>query len=219
MALPLLLQSWWESPRRQSWGLRSFSSISTIFLIIPSTAPSACLQMIASCTDLSKTDSIAKWETQWLMEFNVDKCFIVQAGRGRRGSPCKYILHGQELDQSDSAKYLGVTLTSDLKWNMHVKNVTQKANDTLGLIRRNLRIASKTIKTRAYQALVRPHLEYASTVWDPHTQINTQRLRWCSGVQPDMYATAGTTSVVSVKCLGSWTEGALPVAVGTHDCA
>ena len=34
----------------------------------------------------------------------------------------------------------------------------------------------RLIKTYAYQWLVRPHLEYASTVWDPHTQKNIYKL-------------------------------------------
>ena len=34
----------------------------------------------------------------------------------------------------------------------------------------------KAVKTQAYEALVVPHLEYACTVWDPHTQLNVRRL-------------------------------------------
>ena len=60
--------------------------------------------------------------------------------------------------------------------NQHINNITNKANSILGLLRRNLRIPSQTIKTHAYQSLVRPHLEYASTVWDPHTQKNIHKL-------------------------------------------
>ena len=46
----------------------------------------------------------------------------------------------------------------------------------LGILCRNLIISSHTVKTHAYQALVRPHMEYASSVWDPHTQCNTRKL-------------------------------------------
>ena len=74
-----------------------------------------------------------------------------------------YTLHNQHLSETVSAKYLGVTITSDLQWNQHINNITNKVNSILGLLRRNLRIPSQTIKTHAYQSLVRPHLEYAST--------------------------------------------------------
>ena len=44
----------------------------------------------------------------------------------------------------------------------------------LGFIRRNIKTNNRTIKTNAYFTLVRPHLEYCSTVWNPHhrEQVN-----------------------------------------------
>ena len=110
------------------------------------------------------------------MEFNVGKCFAMRVGRQRGRSKIDspmYILHGQVLCITDTTKYLGLTITSDLNWNSHNEKVTFKANSVLGLLRRNLRIASKAVKT---QALVRPHLEYACTVWDRHTQVNVRRI-------------------------------------------
>ena len=49
-------------------------------------------------------------------------------------------------------------------------------NSVLGLLRRNLKISSQAVKTQAYQSLVRPHLEYASTVWSPHTSDNIKKV-------------------------------------------
>ena len=40
----------------------------------------------------------------------------------------------------------------------------------LALIQRNLKISSIETKELAYEALVRPQLEYASTVWSPWQQ-------------------------------------------------
>ena len=106
------------------------------------------------------------------MEFNVGKCFAMRVGRQRGRSkmdPPTYILHGQVLCITDSTKYLDrLTITSHLKWNSYIQNVTSKANSVLGLLSRNLRIVSKAVRTQAYDALVRPHLEYACTVWDLH---------------------------------------------------
>jgi len=41
-------------------------------------------------------------------------------------------------------------------------------NEILGFLRRNLKIHNKKVKEQAYKTLVRPHLEYAAAVWDPH---------------------------------------------------
>ena len=87
-----------------------------------------------------------------------------------------YTLHDHPLPITDSTKYLGITISNDLKWNKHISNITSNANSTLGILRRNLRLSSHTVKTHAYQALVRPHLQYPFAVWDPHTHCNTHKL-------------------------------------------
>ena len=87
-----------------------------------------------------------------------------------------YKLHDHPLQSTDSVKYLGLTLISDLKFNTHINNVTAKANSILGLLRRNLKISSQAVKTQAYQSLVRSHLEYAATVLSPHTSDNIRKV-------------------------------------------
>ena len=121
-------------------------------------------------------NSIAQWELTWQMKFNIDKCYTMQAGRTRHNIINTYILHDHPLPITDSAKYLGITISNDLKWNKHISNITSKANSTHGILRRHPRLSSHTVKTHAYQALVRPHLEYAPAVWDHHTHCNTQKL-------------------------------------------
>ena len=85
-----------------------------------------------------------------------------------------YKLHDHPLAKVEHSKYLGITLKSNLKWNKHINSITNKANQSLGFLKRNLKIKSSAVKSHAYKAFVRPKLEYASAVWDPHTrtQIN-----------------------------------------------
>ena len=47
-------------------------------------------------------------------------------------------LEGTVLENVESIKYLGVILTSDLKWNSHIRNVCSKANRTVGFLGRSL---------------------------------------------------------------------------------
>ena len=79
-----------------------------------------------------------------------------------------YTLEGTVLENVDNIKYLGVTITNDLKWNTHISNICTKANRTLGFLRRTLFSCPQNVKEAAYKGMVRPILEYGSSVWDPH---------------------------------------------------
>ena len=77
-------------------------------------------------------------------------------------------LEGTVLENVERIKYLGVTITSDSNWNSHVRNVRTKANRTLVFLRRNLFSCPQDVKEAAYKSMVRPILEYGSSLWDPH---------------------------------------------------
>ena len=69
-----------------------------------------------------------------------------------------------------NTKYLGVTIQDDGKFDQHISNTTNAGNKMLGFVRRNLRVNSKSAREKAYKMLVRPKVEYAASVWDPHTK-------------------------------------------------
>ena len=115
-------------------------------------------------------DNLNEWAHKWQMSFNADKCSILRIYRCHNPIDYQYKIGGQELTTVQHHPYLGVELTRDLNWNKHISNIVGKANRTLGFMRRNLSNCPEKIKKQAYHALVRPHLEYASSVWDPHVQ-------------------------------------------------
>ena len=79
------------------------------------------------------------------------------------------MLLGSVLEQVDCYKYLGVLLTSDLSWSFHVGSICTKARHVLGLLyRRFPGSTSQNSLKQLYLSLVRPHMEYACQVWDPH---------------------------------------------------
>ena len=102
------------------------------------------------------------------MRFQPVKCNMMQLTRKRiKKIHASYTLEGTNLENVESIKYLRVTITSDLRWNTHVSNVCTKANRTLGFLRRNLYSCLQEVKEAAYKGLVRPVLDYGSSVWDP----------------------------------------------------
>ena len=134
-------------------------------------------------------DTLQTWENKRDMEFNPSKCQVLQITRARKPIPTKYFLHNQELEITNCARYLGVDLSNNLCFNNHVDRICNSANKTLGFLRQNLHVNDQKLKTIAYQATVRPVLEYCSSCWDPYTQRNTQKLemvqrrvaRWVTG--------------------------------------
>ena len=97
-------------------------------------------------------------------------------GRGRKTQTHMYELRGTVLGCVTSEKYLRVYLNHDLKWDNHIDQVSSKAAQKLGFIRRNLRCAPADCKKLVYIALVRSGMEYASISWDPHTTSNADKL-------------------------------------------
>ena len=87
-----------------------------------------------------------------------------------------YILHDHILEPVSSAKYLGITLQSNLKWNQHHDNIVANGNKSLGFLKRNLKISNTDVKSRAYQSIVRPKLEYSCSVWDPHNAKSVNKI-------------------------------------------
>ena len=79
------------------------------------------------------------------------------------------ILQDQILEQVQSAKYLGITITDTLAWGQHISVVTAKATRTL----RNLAFAPRQTKEAAYKTL---QLEYASPIWHPYLKSQTQQI-------------------------------------------
>ena len=93
-------------------------------------------------------------------------------------SPYKseHILHGQVLETVTCARYLGVDISSNISWSSHIDRVVGNANRSLGYIRRNIKSKSKDVRESAYNTIVRPQLEYASAVWDPHTKEHISKI-------------------------------------------
>lgn len=122
-------------------------------------------------------DKLYNWSLKWEMNFNIDKCHITQITLCKNSIKNVYKLGSFILPYCNSFKYLGVTVSSDLKFKSHINNISTKASNTLNFVRRNLYFCNQEYKTKAYTSLVRPILEYASPAWDPHSDVDIYCLK------------------------------------------
>ena len=84
--------------------------------------------------------SLGQWEADWQMKFNVAKSHSMKVTRHQHHKQIlfDYSLHNQTLENVQSAKYLGITITDNMDWGQHVSEISSKATKTLGFLRRNL---------------------------------------------------------------------------------
>ena len=148
---------------------RLFADDCLLYRTISSHQDAECLQK-----DL---DSLQKWETQWGMQFNPEKCEVVRITLKRRPVISNYFIHNSALKTVGHAKYLGVTLDSKLSFNAHIDTICKKANSTRAFIMRNTKGCPRSLRSKAYSTFVRPTLEYASAAWDPHTIQNIKKIQ------------------------------------------
>ncbi|XP_069103772.1 uncharacterized protein [Argopecten irradians] len=74
------------------------------------------------------------------------------------------------IQQVTEEKDLGVTIDQQLKFTRHIEASAKKANQIQGVLKRSLKYLNKRSFCNLYKAMVRPHLEYASTVWTTNTK-------------------------------------------------
>ena len=100
-------------------------------------------------------DRLGNWARKWGMRFQPVKCNMMQLTRKHLNKiQASYTLEGAVLENMDDIKYLGVTITNDLKWNTHTSSICTKANSTLGFLRQTLFSCPQNVKKVAYKGMV-----------------------------------------------------------------
>ena len=110
---------------------------------------------------------------------NIAKCHSMRVTQHPPDKPIQfdYTLHQQRLEQVQSAKYLGLTITDDLDWGQRISEISAKATKTMGFLWRNLAFAPRHTKEVAYKTLVHPKLEYAAPIWHPYHESQMRQVK------------------------------------------
>ncbi len=118
-------------------------------------------------------DAVTEWTRDWLMRLNASKCKIIHFG-GSDVNHAAYSIEDlstnsrSELEKSECERDLGVNISSDLKWKTHINIIAAKANKVLGMLVKTFTSRDAELWKMLYVSLVRPHFEFASSVWNPY---------------------------------------------------
>ena len=116
----------------------------------------------------SALDKLSEWSKKWLLKFNNEKCKVMHVGSNNKEH--EYVMETIPLLKTDLEKDLGFWVSKDLKWNHHINIAVNKANRVLGMIKNSFNYLDETSLKLLFTSLVRPHLEYAATIWNPNSK-------------------------------------------------
>ena len=116
---------------------------------------------------------LLQWSDIWLLKFNAEKCKTLHVGK-KQDNP--YSMDGVTLETVHEEKDVGVFMEYDLSFKTHINTKINKANSVMGVIRRSFSHLDSSIFKKLFKALVRPHLEYAAPVWNPHLKYLSDQI-------------------------------------------
>ena len=77
---------------------------------------------------------------------------------------------------SDIVGALDIVEHQTLSFTQHINRTTANASKSLGHLKRNILTKNPAIREAAYKTIVRPQVEYASSVWSPYTKKDINKI-------------------------------------------
>ena len=125
---------------------------------------------------------IKDWCDKWSMSLNSSKCKIMHFGKKNPGRKY-YVDNGDErvtLGVTEAEKDLGVIIANNCKNNLQAEKSINRANYELGRLRKTFQFFNLKLFRILYPTFIRPHLEFASAVWNRLSKGHQNRME---GVQ------------------------------------
>ena len=86
-------------------------------------------------------------------------------------------IKGEQIQEKDYTKYLGILLDNKLSWNCHIKHVNLKISKGIGILTKLRRYLSKGVLRTLFYAFVQPHIDYGLLVWGSATTSNLKPIK------------------------------------------
>ena len=131
------------------------------------------IKRVEDCEDIQRScDLLQQWSDRWLLKLNTSKCMALKLSVGEISYNNKYSLvksgKMEEMKEVSRMKDLGVTIDNKLTFKDHIAEKVHKAYSMIGIIKRNFKYMDKDSFLMIYKSMVRSHLEYANSVWNPY---------------------------------------------------
>jgi ribonuclease P/MRP protein subunit RPP40 len=113
-------------------------------------------------------DNLAIWAREWQLSININKCAVVSLSSKPQPASRIYYIDGMAIPCRDSHVDLGITVSNDLSFELHINNIVSKARQRVGTLFRGFLSRNLSTMRLAFITYIRPILEYNSIVWNPN---------------------------------------------------
>ena len=127
-------------------------------------------------------DHLFSWSEDLKLKFYPDKCKVLEI-RGKSNTNTTNTYHmsrydgwSVDLEVVPHEKDIGVTIDGKLNFEKHIQTQINKANMMVGIIRRYFKFMDMETFCLLFKTLVRPHLEYASSVWSAYKKKHIESI-------------------------------------------
>ena len=97
------------------------------------------------CMSASLTFEVVPNFSLCIQNNNPIKCNMMTLSRKKKNITFNYTLENTPLGTLNKIKYLEVAISNNLNWSDHISYICNKANRTLGLVKRNLKDCQQTL--------------------------------------------------------------------------
>ena len=115
--------------------------------------------------------SVTEWAIKNKMQLNNLKYQLLQYGKNPDLKTPYTIDESVIVKKSDTVIDLGVLMDENMTFSEHIVKIKNKGKKMAGFVLRIIHSRSEDVVMLLYKTYVRPHLEYACSVWSPY-QIN-----------------------------------------------
>ena len=110
-------------------------------------------------------ERMKNWADCWNVTFEPSKCKAMTISRKRTPTRLDLLFGNTKLTEKEELEILGVTIDSKLTWTKHISNISSRAGQRLGALRRVANKLDTRSRATVYKAQVRSVMEYASLSW------------------------------------------------------
>ena len=137
------------------------------------------VQSEEDCSDLqADLDLIYQWAEDVNMHFNSDKFECLRFWPGSGNQPVFQYKgpDGKEIEIKKDLRDLGVQISSDLNFKLHVEKTVAAASKLTGWGLRTFKRRSRSIMKCVWKSLIQPKIDYCSQLWSPGDQESISKL-------------------------------------------